>query len=205
MDPRTRRSIEAYDAAAEAYQQRWWRQRPLDAVRAFSRLAGRGATVLDAAAGPALDVRPLRDAGLVVVAGDRAPQAMAIAATLHPRKPLAVWDFRRLPFADATFGGVWAPAALQHLPRGEMRAALGELRRVHARGPIFVSFPEGQGDLDPLEDPPVGEVHVTRVLEEELKALLLDQGYREVEVERRADPARRAGVRWLYGWGRLLP
>ena len=203
LDPRTVRSISAYDAAAEAYQQAWWDQRPLDAVRTFARLAGRGATVIDGAAGPVLDVRALRDAGLFVVAGDRAASAMEIGAKLFPKKPLAVWDYRRLPFADDTFGGVWAPAALQHLPRGEMRAGFTELRRVHRTGPIFVSFREGSGDLEIVEDPPVGEVHATSVTEAELKALLADQGYGQIEVERRPDPAGRRGITWLYGWGRL--
>lgn len=202
MDPRTDRSIAAYDAAAEAYQQAWWDHRPLDAVRTFARMAGRGALVIDVAAGPVLDVRVLRDAGLVVVAGDRSAASMAIGGKLFPKKPLAVWDYRRLPFVDATFEGVWAPAALQHLPRAEMRAGLAELRRVHRAGPIFVSFREGSGDLELVADEPAGDVHVTSVSEPELKALLADQGYASVEVERRPDPAGRRDVTWLYGWGR---
>ena len=203
MDPRTRRSIDAYDAAADAYQQAWWRRRPLDAVRRFAGHAGRGAWVLDVACGPVLDVRVLRDAGLRVVAGDRSAEALRLGATLFPKKPLAVWDYRRLPFADAVFGGVWAPAALQHLPRSEIRPTLAELRRVHARGPVFLSFREGSGDLDPVEDPPAGQVYATSVTEAELKALLAEQGYREIEVERRPDPLERRGVTWLYGWGLL--
>ncbi len=203
MDPRTERSIAAYDAAAEAYQQAWWDERPLDAVRTFARQAGRGALVIDVAAGPVLDVRVLRDAGLFVVAGDRSPAAMAIGGKLFPKKPLAVWDYRRLPFADATFEGVWAPAALQHLPRAEVRAALAELRRVQRTGPIFLSFREGSGDLEPARDEPVGDVYVTSVTEPELKALLADRGYTSIEVERRPDPAGSRDVTWLYGWGRL--
>lgn len=203
MDPRTQRSIDAYDAAAERYQQAWWRLRPLDAVRKFSGMAGRGAVVIDVAGGPALDVRVLRDAGLRVVSGDRSMEAVRIGGTLFPKKPIACWDFRALPFADGTFAGVWAPAALQHLPRAEMRRALAELRRVHASGPIFLSFREGQEDLAPIDDAPAAPVFATSVTEAELRALLADQGYTAIEVERRPDPAGRAEVTWLYGWGRL--
>ena len=203
MDPRTQQSIDAYDDAADAYQQTWWRHRPLDAVRRFAGLAGRGARVLDVACGPALDVRVLRDAGLRVVAGDRSTESMRLGAMLFPKKPLAVWDYRNLPFPDATFEGVWAPAALQHLPRAEIRSTLSEFRRVHARGPIFLSFREGSGDLDPVEDPPAGTVYATSVTEAELRALLAEQGYRELEVEQRPDPLERRGVTWLYGWGLL--
>lgn len=203
MDPRTEQDIAAYDAAASAYQQAWKDRRPLDAVRRFGQLAGRGATVIDVACGPGVDLRPLRDVGLTVVAGDRSEQSMKVAGLLHPKRPLACWDFRRLPFADATFGGVWAGAALQHLPRREWRGALGELRRVQGSGPIFVSVRLGSGDLEPVEDPPAGAVHATSLQPDELTALLLDQGYVQVEMQTRPDPLERTDVTWLYGWGRL--
>lgn len=203
VDPRMQQSIAAYDDAAEAYHDFWKERRPLDAVRQFARLAGRGALVLDVASGPGLDVRPLRDAGLAVVAGDRSEANMRIGLLLHPKRPLGCWDFRRLPFPDGTFGGIWAPAALQHLPRNELRAGLRELRRVHRSGPIFVSFRLGQGDLELVEDPPVGHVHATSLVPDELTALLLDQGYARVETEERPDPLERADVTWLHGWGRL--
>lgn len=203
-DVRVEQSVAAYDAAAVAYQEAWRERRPLDAIRKFGTLAGRGARVLDVAAGPALDLRLLRDAGLKVVAGDLSEQAMRVARMLFPKGALAQWDFRRLPFGDATFQGVWAPGALQHLPRREVRAALAEFRRVHARGPIFVTFPEGAGELEPLEDPPAGTVYATPVSSDELRALLLAAGYSDVEVESRPDPLERHGVNWLYGWGRLV-
>jgi ubiquinone/menaquinone biosynthesis C-methylase UbiE len=202
-DPRTRQSVAAYGEAAEHYQQQWGDRRPLDAVRRFAALAGRGARVLDVAAGPALDMRVLRDAGLRVVAGDLAGEAVALAKMLHPKGLIARWDLRRLPFGSDVFSGVWAPAALQHLPRAGIRPALAELRRVHAAGPIFVTFREGAGDLEPVDDPPTAGVYATTVTADELRALLLDAGYTQVEVESRPDPLGRADVTWLYGWGIL--
>jgi ubiquinone/menaquinone biosynthesis C-methylase UbiE len=205
LDQRTAMSIKAYDEAAAAYLDHWKDARPLDAVRKFSGLAGRGAVVLDAACGPAVDVRLLRDGGLHVVAGDRSHEAMRVGKTFFPKGSLARWDYRQLPFADATFGGIWAPAALQHLPVKEIRPALAELRRVHDRGPIFVTFPQGHANLAPLEDPPAGTVYATAVTEDEVKALLLAAGYVEVEAETRPDPMEREGLTWVYGWGRLNP
>lgn len=204
MDQRTATSIAAYDDAATAYMEHWRDRRPLDAVRKFAALAGRGTTILDAACGPALDIRLLRDAGLHVVAGDRAHEAMRVGKTFFPKGSLARWDLRQLPFADGTFGGVWAPAALQHLPTAEIRPALAELRRVHRTGPIFLTFREGSGDLEPFTDEPAGTVYTTTLQGDELMALLLAAGYVEVEVEARPDPFDRPGVTWLYGWGRLL-
>ena len=196
-------SVRLYDAAAADYQERWRELRPRDAVRTFAARAGRGARVLDPASGPALDVRLLRDAGLVVYAGDLSHEIMKVGKTLFPKGALARWDFRRLPFRDGVFDGVWAPAALQHLPRAGIRPALAELRRVHGRGPVFLTFREGEAELAPLDEPSVGTVAVTSGTDLQLKALLLDAGYGDVEVERRPDPLDRPGVTWLYGWGRL--
>lgn len=203
MDPRTKATLAAYDKAAAEYQEFWRQRRPLDAVRKFAALAGKGATILDPACGPVLDVRLLRDAGLRVVAGDLSHEVMKLGKMLHPKGALARWDFRNLPFLDATFGGVWAPATLQHLSRAEMLTALRELRRVHREGPIFLTFRQGAGDLDEIDDPPAGAVYASSVTADELKALLLGVGYVEVEIEQRPDPLDRRDITWLYGWGRL--
>jgi len=124
-----------------------------------------------------------------------------LAKLLFPRSSLAQWDLRRLPFGDRVFDGVWAPAALQHLPRAQIRSALAELRRVHRCGPIFITFREGSSDLILVEDPPAGMVWAIAVTAQDLHALLLDTGYTDIEVERRPDPLGREGVTWLYGWG----
>lgn len=203
VDPRVRSSVAAYDAAAEAYQAFWRDKRLLDAVRTFAAAAGRGSRVLDVAAGPALDVRLLRDAGLQVVAGDLSHEALRLAKLLFPRGAMARWDFGRLPLRDDAVDGVWAPAALQHLPRRHIRGVLAEWRRIQRRGPVFVTFRQGGGDLDPVEEPPVGTVHVTSVSADELQALLLDAGYVDVEVEPRPDLLGRREITWLHGTGRL--
>lgn len=197
------RTVEAYDAAAVAYQQYWRAHRPLDAIRRFAGRVGRGGRVLDVAAGPALDLRLLRDAGLSVVAGDLSWESMRVARTLFPKGAIAQWDYRRLPFADGVFDGIWASAALQHVPRAQVRAVLAEWRRVQRRGPIFLSFREGTGDLEEVDEPPVGKVHATTVTADELRALLGAAGYGEVEVDVRPDLLGRSDVTWLHGFGAL--
>jgi SAM-dependent methyltransferase len=205
LDRRTAATVSAYGAAASEYQQHWRERRPFDAVRKFAGLAGRGARILDVGCGPALDIRPLRDAGLKVFAGDRGHEVLKVAKTFFPKGALACWDLHDLPFPGGSFDGVWARGGLQFLPRAQIRPALAELRRVQRAGPIFALFREGQGDLEPFEDPPAGEVFATPVTADELRALLLAAGYAEVEVEERPDPLERRGVKWLYGWGRLTP
>lgn len=203
VDARLTQTVAAYDDEAVAYQQFWRDKRLLDAARTFATVAGRGSRVLDVAAGPALDVRLLRDAGLQVVAGDLSHQSLRLAKVLFPKGALARWDFARLPLADDTVDGVWAPAALQHVPRRRIRAVLTEWRRVQRRGPVFATLRQGAGDLEPVDDPPVGTVHATTVSADELQALLVDAGYTDVEVEARPDLLGRRDVTWLHGSGRL--
>lgn len=204
MDPRQQRTIAAYDEVAEAYHQRWKDLRARDAIKRFAGLAGRGAVVLDIACGPGVDLRVLRDAGLTVVAGDAAPYAMKVARTYFPKGALAQWDYRRLPFADNTFDGIWASAALQHLPLTELRSTLAEVVRVQRRGPIYCSFREGRCDLERFDDPPAEPVYANAVTPDEVQALLVDAGYRHVEVERRPDLAGRSEVTWLHAVGQRI-
>ena len=194
-------SARAYDAVAGDYLNSWVDKRPVGIARRFAAQAGSGAKVLDVACGPGLDVRLLRDMGLTPVCGDLSFGAMQVAQTHHPRGLLACWDFRRLPFADNTFDGIWAPGALHHLPRTAFLPALREWMRVQARGPIVISLPEGDEDLTALEDPPVEEpLRASRCTPEQLQGLLLKLGYVGVEVEVRLDP-RGTNMRWVHAWG----
>ena len=200
MDDLTAQTVNAYDRCASAYLEAWKDRRPRDSARTFARMAGSGALVLDVAGGPGLDVRLLRDVGLRAASGDLSMECMRVAHTFFPKGLLARWDFRQLPFADDTFEGIWAPAALQHLPRRAILPALRELRRVQRSGPMFLTFPDGASDLGTIEDPPAGTVAATSVTPEELRGLLLTMGYVDVEVESRPDP-RGIPLRWSYGWG----
>jgi ubiquinone/menaquinone biosynthesis C-methylase UbiE len=203
IEDRITATVAAYDAAAEEYQAEWRDRRLRDAVRTFGGMAGRGARILDVACGPALDVRLLRDAGLKVVAGDLSHAVMRVAKMYFPKGSLARWDFRTLPFPDDVFDGIWAPEALHHVPRAQIRSTLAEWRRVQRKGPIFLTFQEGDADLEVTDDPPAGKVYATRVTVDQMKALLLAAGYVDVEVETRPDLLERSDVTWLYGWGRM--
>jgi ubiquinone/menaquinone biosynthesis C-methylase UbiE len=200
VDDLLKTTVNAYDQCAAEYLEAWKDRRPRDSARTFAQMAGSGALVLDVAGGPGVDVRLLRDVGLRSASGDLSMECMRVARTFFPKGLLARWDYRSLPFADDQFEGIWAPAALQHLPRRAILPAMREFQRVQSGGPIFVTFPEGETDMGMLEDPPAGMVQVTSVTPEELRALLLRMGYVDVEVESRPDP-RGIPLRWSYGFG----
>ncbi len=200
MDDLLTVTVNAYDRCASEYLEAWKDRRPRESARRFARMAGEDALVLDVAGGPGLDVRLLRDVGLRAASGDLSMECMRVARTFFPKGLLARWDYRALPFADGQFNGIWAPAALQHLPRRAILPAMKELARVQAGGPIFMTFPEGESDMGLVEDPPAGQVQVTSVTSEELRGLLLRMGYVDVEVESRPDP-RGISQRWVHALG----
>jgi ubiquinone/menaquinone biosynthesis C-methylase UbiE len=200
VDELTAQTVNSYDRCAAEYLESWKDRRPRNSARTFARMAGKDALVLDVAGGPGLDVRLLRDVGLRAASGDLSMECMRVARTFFPKGLLARWDFRHLPFADDAFDGIWAPAALQHLPRTAIIPAMHELQRVQRRGPVFLTFPDGDTDLGTIDDPPAGSVRATSVTPEALRALLLRLGYVDVEVESRPDP-RGVPLRWSYGWG----
>jgi SAM-dependent methyltransferase len=92
--------------------------------------------VLDAGAGPGWHAAAFEAAspatGRRAVALDL---AVAMARLARGRGvPVVLGDQRRLPFADAAFGGVWSSAALLHVPRADVPATLAEWRRVTTAG-----------------------------------------------------------------------
>ncbi|WP_336249205.1 class I SAM-dependent methyltransferase [Stomatohabitans albus] len=194
-------SARSYDGVAGDYLNGWADKRPRGIAQRFAQQAGPEAVVLDVASGPGLDVRLLRDMGIKPVSGDLSFGVMQVAQTHHPRGLLACWDFQRLPFADNTFDGIWAPGALHHLPRRAFVPVLKEWMRVQARGPIVLSVPEGDEDLGLYEDPPLEDpIRASKCTQDQLQGLLLSLGYVGVEVEVRLDP-RGTNMRWVHAWG----
>ena len=61
---------------------------------------------------------------------------------------MVVADMRAIPFADASFDGVWASASLLHLPRSELAVALREINRIlRSDGLLFASVKTGTHDI----------------------------------------------------------
>ena len=114
----------------------------------FAALLGPGGRVLDAGSGPGFDTAVLQSAGFRAVGLDLAwGMLRAGRDELGLRVPLVQGDLRALPFGAGCFEGAWACAALLHLPRTAVSAALGELRRVLTGGGVlYLSVQQGEGE-----------------------------------------------------------
>jgi SAM-dependent methyltransferase len=126
----------------------------------FLPLVVAGERVLDLGCGSGLDAPALSQAGRRVVGLDvsrRLLQSARGQASIAGR--LLQGDLRALPFADASFDGVWADGSMHHVARGEVQAAIREVARVLKVGGGFMASVErgdGQGlrdHLDGIEGP----------------------------------------------------
>ncbi|MFA9444149.1 class I SAM-dependent methyltransferase [Egicoccus sp. AB-alg6-2] len=203
LDERTLASVAAYDAHAAAYQQSLRLKRPVADVRRFADRARRDDLVLDAGCGPANDLRLLRDTGVHPVGVDLAMGALREARMLLPRHPLVCAPLHALPFRDRAFAGLWLSGALTHLPRAAWRPVFADLLRLVDHGPVYLACYRGSADLEPLEDPVLGEVYVSAAVEAEIEALFGSHGLQEVTIEVRPDPVHDRRRPWVVALGTL--
>jgi len=188
IDERTRTSIAAYDAHAREYQAALRMKRPVADVRRFADMAERHDLVLDAGCGPATDLRLLRDTGVHPVGVDLALGALREARMLLPRHPLVQAPVQALPFKPRSFGGLWLSGTFTNLPRADWHATFSALLELLDSGPVYLSCYRGTRDLIEVDDPILGQLHVSEATEEEVEALFSSHGLTEVSIEIRPDP-----------------
>jgi SAM-dependent methyltransferase len=203
LDERTLKSVAAYDEHARAYQESLRLKRPLADVRRFAAFAQRDDLVLDAACGPANDLRLLRDTGVHPVGVDLSLGALREARMLLPRHPLVQAALHDLPFRPRSFRGLWLSGAFNHLPRSEWRRTFASLLELLDSGPVYFSCLRSNADMEPIDDPVLGEVFVSGASEGEVEALLGSHGLTDLTVEVRPDPLLDRRRLWVVALGRL--
>lgn len=122
-----------------------------DELRAFSRLLPPPARVLDLGCGSGRTLAPLLEAGYDPVGLDASSEMLALARKAHPEAELIEASLYEIPIADGGVDGVWSVAALLHVPKRRLPAALKELARViRSGGAALISVKAGSGEgLDP--------------------------------------------------------
>ncbi|UJP10541.1 class I SAM-dependent methyltransferase [Microbacterium sp. KUDC0406] len=100
--------------------------------------------LLDAGCGPGLWTAFLHDDGHDAQGIDLSAEFIEAARARHPGREFTVGSFRRLPFPDASFGGILAWYSLIHTPPEDLPAILVEFARVLAPGgSILIGFFDG--------------------------------------------------------------
>ena len=141
-------TLEHYEKRAEDF---WRGTRDHDVSQNIAALlrhieGGAPFTILDFGCGPGRDLKALSALGHVAVGLEGAP---SFAAMARKHSGCEVWeqDFLRLALPPARFDGVFANAALFHVPARELPRVLGELRAtLKPRGVLFASNPHGHDE-----------------------------------------------------------
>ena len=103
-------------------------------------------TILDLGCGPGRDLKAFCELGHVAIGLEGAARFAAMARTYSGCE---VWqqDFLHLDLPNDRFDGVFANAALFHVPSQELPRVLGELRAtLKPRGVLFSSNPHGRNE-----------------------------------------------------------
>jgi SAM-dependent methyltransferase len=142
------KTLEHYDSRAEDF---WRGTRDHDVRQNIDALlrhleGGPSFDILDFGCGPGRDLRSFAELGHRAVGLEGSPRFAAMA---RAHSGCEVWeqDFLRLELPAGRFDGVFANAALFHVPRQELPRVLGELRAaLKARGVLFSSNPRGNNE-----------------------------------------------------------
>ena len=148
LDAASGRTLAHYDERAEDY---WLGTRDHDVSQNIDALLGAitappPCTILDFGCGPGRDLVAFTALGHVAIGLEGAPRAAAMARA-HSGCEVWVQDFLRLDLPPTRFDGVFANAALFHVPRQELPRVLGALHATLKPGGIlFSSNPHGRDE-----------------------------------------------------------
>ena len=144
----TRRTLEHYERSAEDF---WRGTRDHDVSQNIGALLRHiegepPFTILDFGCGPGRDVKAIADLGHVAVGLDGSARFVEMARAYSGCEVLQQ-DFLKLKLLAGRFDGVFANAALFHVPGQELPRVLRELRAtLRPRGVLFSSNPRGHNE-----------------------------------------------------------
>jgi len=196
----------SYDTVARDYAERFKDEmddKPFDRGcldRLAREVAGLG-PICDLGCGPGQLARYLHRKGVKTLGVDLSPGMVAEAQRLNPEIHFHQGNMLSLPDADLSWGGIAAFYCILHIPRGEIVAALREMKRVLKPGGfLLLAFHIGHEikHLDEWWEKPV-KLDFAFYQPPEMEAWLQEAGFELVEtLIREPDPAVEVATQRAY-------
>jgi len=180
MAHETEITIQSYNKTAQQYAQNVANLQKTTYIEHFVSLLPANALVLDMACGSGRDARIFSEQGLSVTGIDLSEEMLKIAAQTCPEAKFRLMDIRQINFNSQYFDGVWACAALLHIPKEEIPSLISGVSRVLKKGGIFyIGVKEGDGERFIKDERYKGDIikFYSYFKPGELEAILNERGF----------------------------
>lgn len=203
-------TIDWYDNNSEQYAESLNEVVPMDSIGVFLKVLPPHPSVLEAGCGPGRESKIFHEKGVHTIGVDLSEGLLKVAKERNPEVEYVKADFRELPFQDGMFDGVWSHASLVHLETIEdVKKSIDEFRRVLKSGGILfikVKAQTGEKKTDVVTDTLSKHDRFFRYYTvEELKEILMSNGFEILSTDLMEDGHGRAEVKWIQIVGKKKP
>ena len=195
-------TIDWYDKNAGKYADSAEKVPPIELLEKFLSMLPQSPQVLDAGCGSGRDSRFLHEKGALVTAIDISKGLLEEAEKRSEGITFVQGDITVMIFPDGSYDGVWSHASLVHLETIEdVKKALREFGRVLKAGGIlhiFVKAQTGDEKTAVVSDSLSNHDRFFRYYtEQELRELVTDAGFEDIDISLLPDPHGRTEVTWI--------
>ncbi|MFA6007984.1 MAG: class I SAM-dependent methyltransferase [Candidatus Shapirobacteria bacterium] len=193
-------TIKWYDANAKDYALNSQPYLSKDLADRFIDLVGIDKTILDAGSAAGRDSGYFFSKGLNVVGVDLSDGLVKIAKEKYPKISFIKADFKKLPFNDNYFDGIWAHASLVHMDKVEdTQFAIEEFKRVLKKdGILYIYVKTSKKETDIVSDKLSNHSRFFRYYsKKQIEGLITGLDFRILSSEFDEDLAGRKEVRWV--------
>lgn len=193
-------TIKWYDKNAKKYGSNLQPLLSQDLADGFINLVGKNKTILDAGCAAGRDSDYFFNNGLNVIGVDLSDGLIKIAKEKYPKINFIKADFRKLPFNNDYFDGIWAYASLVHMDKLEdTQSALSEFKRVLKKdGILYVYIKTNIKETDVVSDKLSSHPRFFRYYtKEQIEKLVTDLNFKIFSSDYSEDLVGRKEVQWF--------
>lgn len=140
-------TLNSYDLSAEEYELNTKSLHPHEDGKFFFSMLPKQAKIMDLGCGPGRDAKIFSEMGCEVFGIDFSSKMIEIAQKNVPNATFLIKDIESIDFPAETFEGIWASAALLHIPKSNMALVFNKIYSfLKKEGILYISVKENTID-----------------------------------------------------------